>query len=229
MTIHTIRPMGSNMNDFIGMLEIQSHLNERIDKDWIAKHNKWTRAIWIETAEGLDHFGWKWWKKQLPNLPQCRIELVDIWHFILSDALQGTNGNIPGAAAMISTQLDEQRTEFNILGEKFYVGSLPTETLFDKFGGLAALGHVFIPGFAELMDRCFLTWSDLQKLYVSKNVLNVFRQDHGYKEGTYIKSWHGAEDNVWLEEYMGKNPKATPDELNMALVAAYAEVVSNAD
>ena len=29
-------------------------------------------------------------------------------------------------------------------------------------------------------------------------MLNFFRQDHGYKEGTYIKDWDGAEDNVRL-------------------------------
>lgn len=34
-----------------------------------------------------------------------------------------------------------------------------------------------------------------------KNVLNFFRQDHGYQEGTYRKSWHdGREDNEHLVE-----------------------------
>jgi hypothetical protein len=35
---------------------------------------------------------------------------------------------------------------------------------------------------------------------VGKNVLNFFRQDHGYKEGTYIKVWGGREDNEHLVE-----------------------------
>jgi hypothetical protein len=33
---------------------------------------------------------------------------------------------------------------------------------------------------------------------VGKNTLNFFRQDHGYKEGSYIKIWNGEEDNEVL-------------------------------
>ncbi len=38
--------------------------------------------------------------------------------------------------------------------------------------------------------------------YVGKNVLNVFRQDHGYKDGTYLKEWNGKEDNEHLVEIL---------------------------
>ena len=33
---------------------------------------------------------------------------------------------------------------------------------------------------------------------MAKNVLNVFRQDHGYKDGSYVKMWNGKEDNEIL-------------------------------
>ncbi len=33
-------------------------------------------------------------------------------------------------------------------------------------------------------------------------MLNFFRQDNGYKEGTYIKVWEGREDNEHLVEVM---------------------------
>lgn len=42
------------------------------------------------------------------------------------------------------------------------------------------------------------TFDDIIKLYILKNVLNKFRQDHGYKEGTYVKEWFGKEDNEYL-------------------------------
>jgi hypothetical protein len=45
-----------------------------------------------------------------------------------------------------------------------------------------------------------MEWDDLYKQYVSKNVLNFFRQDHGYKEGSYQKIWQGKEDNEHLVE-----------------------------
>ncbi|MED5520192.1 MAG: dUTP diphosphatase, partial [Pseudomonadota bacterium] len=31
---------------------------------------------------------------------------------------------------------------------------------------------------------------------------NFFRQDNGYKEGTYVKVWEGREDNEHLVEVM---------------------------
>jgi hypothetical protein len=39
---------------------------------------------------------------------------------------------------------------------------------------------------------------DLYRGYVGKNTLNFFRQDHGYKDGSYIKVWNGKEDNEHL-------------------------------
>ena len=35
---------------------------------------------------------------------------------------------------------------------------------------------------------------------LEKNVLNFFRQDNGYKDGSYIKLWDGKEDNQHLVE-----------------------------
>lgn len=35
-------------------------------------------------------------------------------------------------------------------------------------------------------------------------VSSFFRQDNGYKEGTYIKTWSGREDNEHLVEIMEK-------------------------
>ena len=40
------------------------------------------------------------------------------------------------------------------------------------------------------------------KSYVGKNTLNFFRQDNGYKDGTYIKEWDGLEDNEVLVEIL---------------------------
>jgi hypothetical protein len=45
-------------------------------------------------------------------------------------------------------------------------------------------------------------WTELYCQYVGKNVLNFFRQDHGYKDGSYQKTWNGREDNEYLVEVM---------------------------
>ncbi|VVM18067.1 Dimeric dUTPase (EC [uncultured Gammaproteobacteria bacterium] len=48
--------------------------------------------------------------------------------------------------------------------------------------------------------------SELYKRYLVKNQLNTFRQDHGYKDGTYIKLWGGVEDNVVAFKIMEDYP-----------------------
>ncbi|MEJ2668896.1 MAG: dUTP diphosphatase [Gammaproteobacteria bacterium] len=54
--------------------------------------------------------------------------------------------------------------------------------------------------FFETMAHAQLTFDTLFEHYVGKNVLNRFRQDHGYQEGTYQKQWGKYEDNEHLAE-----------------------------
>ena len=54
--------------------------------------------------------------------------------------------------------------------------------------------------FTCLCNTLGLTFAKLSSMYISKNVLNIFRQNNGYKDGTYEKTWFGKEDNVHLME-----------------------------
>jgi hypothetical protein len=77
------------------------------------------------------------------------------------------------------------------------------------------------------------TLEDIVKWYIGKNVLNQFRQKHGYKQGTYAKNWatpderaQGTEyeDNFVLAQILNKNPLITASELDTQLEAHYALV-----
>ena len=83
-----------------------------------------------------------------------------------------------------------------------------------------------IPGFTKLMLGMDLSFDDLYRRYVGKNVLNFFRQDHGYQDGTYRKLWSGKEDNEHLVEINQSLDASSPsyqDELYQALEARYTE------
>ena len=74
------------------------------------------------------------------------------------------------------------------------------------------------------MKDCDMSWDELFAQYVSKNVLNFFRQDHGYKDGSYQKVWHGKEDNEHLVEVMATlsaTSETYPTELYQALKQRY--------
>jgi hypothetical protein len=77
--------------------------------------------------------------------------------------------------------------------------------------------------FIDVALQSGLNLDALYKLYVGKNILNKFRQDHGYKDGSYIKIWNGEEDNVTMQKVLEENENVTPETLYKALEEAYPE------
>lgn len=198
----------------ITMLELQEAMNVKVHPHWRQQEFAWHRAIWLESAELLEHYGWKWWKKQTPDHAQVALELVDIWHFGLSMALQkGDNHKLIAAAFEQGLCTPVGPTDFMSATETF-VGTVLKREGFP------------VAEFAQLMQLSHLSFLRLYSLYVGKNILNFFRQDHGYKEGTYQKIWHGKEDNEYLIEILEKVDSAAPNYkelLYSALADAYAK------
>ena len=81
-----------------------------------------------------------------------------------------------------------------------------------------------IKDFFELTVMSGLDLQTLYRLYVGKNILNQFRQDNGYKEGTYIKVWNGDEDNVVMKKIWEKNTEITPELLYRELSKLYRQL-----
>lgn len=172
------------------MLDLQEAMNSRVHANWREQGFQWYRAIWIECAELMDHYGWKWWKKQSPDIEQVKLEIIDIWHFGLSILLvKGVN------AESISEQLQASIDSSNITPDDNFHDALETfaaDTLSSK--------DFSIEKFTALLTVMEMPFNELYTGYVGKNVLNFFRQDHGYKEGTYQKIWGQKEDNEHLVE-----------------------------
>lgn len=172
----------------LAMLALQDSMNSKVHPQWRGQGYEWYRAIWVECAELMDHYGWKWWKKQQPDWEQVKLELIDIWHFGLSDLLM-QHEEVDVLADTLATALRESYAvqDFRVALENFVQATLD-QRAFD------------LTAFAHLMAAANLGFDELYRGYVGKNVLNFFRQDHGYKDGTYIKNWAGREDNEHLVE-----------------------------
>ena len=172
------------------MLEMQDSMNSKVNADWRNAGNEWYRAIWMEASEMLEHYGWKWWKKQDPDVMQVKLEVVDIVHFALSIRLE-QGQSLDETAALISSEFENvmQAEDF-----RKTIECLALLTLTDQ-----GAHFTFIAGIMKYMDMSF---DELYEIYVGKNVLNMFRQDNGYKEGTYNKVWNGREDNEYLADIM---------------------------
>jgi hypothetical protein len=78
------------------------------------------------------------------------------------------------------------------------------------------------------MTASGLDFDSLYTAYVGKNVLNFFRQDNGYKDGTYVKNWDGREDNEHLSELVAVMDHSAADfaeQVYAVLAERYAELV----
>ena len=201
----------------VNMLTMQHNMNTRVHENWVEQHFEWYRAAWIECGELIDHYGYKWWKKQQPDMEQVWLEIIDIWHFGMS-ALFVEGKSIEQIAGEIAEDLAGHEPSGLDLREA-------TEAL-----ALHALqSRSFSPArFRDLMLAAGMEFAELYTAYVGKNVLNFFRQDHGYKEGTYIKNWLGREDNEHLVELVAPLDKDAEDfamQVYHALESRYREVL----
>ena len=194
------------------MAAMQEQHNLLVHPRWREQGHAYYRAVWVECAELLDHFGWKWWKRQEPDLDQVRLEIVDIWHFGLSELMR-KDAVDDALAAQFAAGCDQPaEVDFRQAVEAMAEASLARQD-FD------------VGAFLALMNALPLTFDELYEIYVGKNTLNAFRQRHGYQQGDYLKTWQGREDNEHLAELVRELDSRSPDfvpELERALAERYA-------
>ncbi|MFY8275278.1 dUTP diphosphatase [Pseudoalteromonas sp. SSDWG2] len=191
--------MSSAAKKIAVMLEMQHAMNTKVHEQWFEQGFEWYRAIWVECAEMLDHYGWKWWKKQTPDTEQVILELVDIFHFGLSLRIDGET-----AFSDLAQQLEQEMAQPQCADDfKATLEILAASAVNDKQFNAGA--------FAGCMQQIGMNIDDLYRGYVGKNTLNFFRQDNGYKDGTYVKVWNGQEDNEHLVEVVKSLDTENPD------------------
>ena len=222
------------MDKILQMLQLQQQLNDATNGEgWekgITKNGKkidWKRCTYLECAELIESYPWKHWKNidAQPDYANIQIEAVDIWHFIMSQGLEDYKmknlGSIEALALNIQ-KLDNYATftaEIVPTTKDYYEQIEVVEVLMKRLfceDSTEALMKAFI----DVAVQSGLNLDALYKLYVGKNILNKFRQDHGYKEGTYIKIWNGEEDNVTMQSIL-EDDNITPEGLYATLEKAY--------
>ncbi|MCI4406619.1 MAG: dUTP diphosphatase [Sulfuricurvum sp.] len=224
------------MNKLLCMLELQQQLNDATNgigwEKGITKEGKpinWRRCIYMESAEMIDSFSWKHWKSiaQPTDYANLQIEIVDVWHFVMSLVLEFSN------KAESIEELSErmaQTPEYRKLNTSIPLTFGSDLLLMTRIENVMRLSLIpisaemvgaLVEEFFELAYLGALNATELYRLYVGKNILNQFRQDHGYKEGSYIKIWNGLEDNAVMKNAWEEHPDMTPEELYEILKEAY--------
>ncbi|SFV89821.1 Dimeric dUTPase [hydrothermal vent metagenome] len=223
------------MNQILQMLKLQQKLNDATNgKGWengITKNGKlidWKRCAYLECAELIESYPWKHWKNidADPDYENIKIEAVDIWHFIMSQALADYKNKALGTIETLADNIAnlpnfDTFQEPTVATEKNNYEQI--ETVEEMMRTLLCGGSTekLVIQFFDVAMQSGLNLDSLYKLYIGKNVLNQFRQDHGYKEGSYIKEWNGEEDNVTMQRILDDTPNITPEALYDALQKSY--------
>lgn len=170
-----------NTNIFKTIVELQHEFNQQVAKDYLAQRFNWNNAIIVESGELLESLAYKWWKKQVPDMENVKVEAIDLLHFVISNYIQNIG-------------IDETIDRFI---QYFTTDEIvKTESLADLVNMLNYNDWERFEIMKAMFESLNMSNEDIYIAYITKNCLNKFRQDFGYKDGTYIKDWNGKEDNV---------------------------------
>jgi len=224
------------------MLQLQNQLNDATNgEDWVkgvTKNKKtinWQRCIYMECAEMIDSFPWKHWKniEVEPDWDNHQIEVVDVWHFIMSLAIEKYSNSMKGGIDELANDISELEafSKIDTDAKKF----AKQDVIIEKVENIMRISlskepldiEELVSEFFDLSAMSSLNLDTLYRLYVGKNILNQFRQDHGYKEGSYIKIWDGEEDNVVMKRIWENNGDIEPSMLYRELSKAYLSLTKS--
>lgn len=220
------------MSKIKSMLILQQELNDNTNgigwENGVTKQGKpinWRRCILLESAELIESYPWKHWKNiDAPaDTENIKIEVVDIWHFVMSEILRI---NMTTSRETIENLALEIRNLSNFSALKNSADEI-ADDYFEQIANIENFIKTLFSGndwkemtnsYFSIVSQSGLNLDSLYQLYIGKNILNKFRQDHGYKDGSYKKIWDGKEDNVVMQDILSLNSNITPeclyDELN---------------
>ncbi len=222
------------------MFLLQQKLNDETNglgwENGYTKNDKiinWKRCIYMECAELIDSFNWKHWKdiEKPVDWENAVIEVVDIWHFIMSLILEdGKINRGKGIERLVRDVTDVQGFK-RFTKEPYNVDNISSMEIINDIEKIIHMTTGFnvdiydslLKNYFTVALKCGVNLNILYKYYIAKNVLNKFRQNHGYKEGNYKKVWNGKEDNIVMLEILdAKFVKA--DDLYVQLQKAYNSI-----
>ena len=206
------------------MLETQSALNAKsYNTEWIDKaitgEFDYPLAASMEIAEFINSYGYSWWSSSPRDIPNCKTEIVDAVHFMLSQAI--ADYGIHEAISHI-VRAYEHHAKYSLTNPLDVAKKLITNLCYvsqKEYRSHGSWVNLF-----NLSASIDFTVEQLHARYIGKSVLNSFRQLNGYKNGTvnfgaclsskkYMKKWDGVnEDNYFLSKWIDES--TTPPSKN---------------
>lgn len=174
---------------FDDLTTLQDDLNKLINPNWKQElsPDHFSTQVVDELSELLGSgIEYKWWKHIDPSKfdeHNYKIELIDVVFFTLSKVMVDNRTHTGHIEAMPDMILHDT----NKINYKAFINILQIILSSEMFEGSDVIGYILSS--ANMSDE------EASAYYVTKFVLNTFRQDSGYKSGEYVKVVDGIEDN----------------------------------
>lgn len=205
------------------MFRIQNQLNTKsYAKEWLEKgateEFDYSLAAGQELGEFFNSLPYSWWSDPTEDRRNCITEIIDAWHFIMSQLIIDYKGDVD-YCAVFANNVYESFTAKNfgreMVGKDAARKAAKGLTARLYLNGQKGVDNVlpsYITLFWALCHAYEVPLELLYARYVGKSVLNRFRVDNGYKRKEYDKKWvlyRGVdkkatieEDNFFLSEYI---------------------------
>jgi len=172
------------------MFALQQKLNDETNgvgwENGYTKNNRiinWKRCIYMESVELIDSFNWKHWKDINKDIDwdNAIIELVDIWHFVMSLALEDFKvkgrvkldslvrdiTDVQGFEDFCKEPYDRDSTEpMELINDVESIINMTTGFNLDIYDGL-------LKEYFSMCLKCGVNLKVLYKFYIAKNILNM--------------------------------------------------------
>lgn len=204
------------------MMEAQAGLNaQAYSQTWLAQGGlaendpkvwDYPLAAAQEVSEFIESWGYAWWAtKSWPiekplDYSNCLTELVDAWHFMLSQALIEEEGDVGRASASLLRGFVKCSDKGVTSGHRYVIlHAKKLMSYLSDYADTTASQTTIYSQFFELLTAAGFSLDHFHARYSAKLQLNIFRQLNGYKEKprTYVKEWKdGQEDNFYLAQWI---------------------------
>ena len=205
----------------LNLLKQQRKLNTIINPAWENDRSRqdFIRAMIVESGELLEHTDYRWWKHGTVDIEQSRMEIVDLWFFYFSLVLLDPAtlpSNMSDDKLEYFAQMVEDHSGLDKSTSEWDTEKVQQRTLYFVHSCSQMTPNLLSTMYelSELTLAAGMTFNKMYHMYMGKLILNIFRQENGYKEGTYRKQWHTSaqstlEDNQVLTTIMKRESDPT--------------------
>lgn len=126
------------------MVKMQHSLNiQTMGEDYLEKNINWNSAIIVESGKLLDNLGYKWWKKQEPDMENVKVEAIDLLHFVISEHIQkkGLEKSIQLFKYYFENEYLDSLKEYENLTIEELIGLLVSSDIGNRFLYLKMIFH----------------------------------------------------------------------------------------